>query len=173
MCALGYASFLSAKPFQKPKCAQRITGNGPQEGPRGMNSVKRSKTLPTGVFGRSLATGVGSFGYGAMRFKKSQLGSFKMKRFEIFCSDLCTIEYPITKLFRTVVRIRRLRPDHSKESNKSYRIVFCSEASAARPRHVGADHAAAAAWAEAKTAQRRCASMCGGDAQRAAASLCY
>ena len=137
-----------------------------------LNSVKRkAKPFRRGPLG--FATGVGSFGYGAMRFKKSQLGSFKMKRFEIFCSDLCTIEYPITKLFRTVVRIRRLRPDHSKESNKSYRIVFCSEASAARPRHVGADHAAAAAWAEAKTAQRRCASMCGGDAQRAAASLCY
>ena len=172
MCALGYASFLSAKPFQKPQCAQAYHRKWPPGGAtRYELGQTKSKTLPTGAFG--LATGVGSFGYGAMRFKKSQLGSFKMKRFEIFCSDLCTIEYPITKLFRTVVRIRRLRPDHSKESNKSYRIVFCSEASAARPRHVGADHAAAAAWAEAKTAQRRCASMCGGDAQRAAASLCY
>jgi hypothetical protein len=34
------------------------------------------------------APGVRSFGYGAIRFKSShRTGSFKMKRFEIFCSD--------------------------------------------------------------------------------------
>ena len=56
-----------------------------------MNSVKRSKTLPTGVFG----PGVGSFGYGAMRFKSSQsAGSFKMKRFEIFCTTYRTAYQP-------------------------------------------------------------------------------
>ena len=47
-----------------------------------------------GVFG----PGVGSFGYGAMHFKSSQsAGSFKMKRFEIFCSDPFThqpVEWP-------------------------------------------------------------------------------
>ena len=49
----------------------------------------QTKQNPSDRIGRgSLAPGVGSFGYGAMRFKSSRsAGSFKMKRFEIFCSD--------------------------------------------------------------------------------------
>ena len=77
-------------------CLNLIVGNGPRGsisftlgcGGGSINSVKRSKTLPTGVFATSRPRG-----WGLLVTERCVLnhhnwtGSFKMKRFEIFCSD--------------------------------------------------------------------------------------
>ena len=53
-----------------------------------INSVKRSKTLPTGIFGTSRPRGWGLLvTERCVLNHHNRTGSFKTKRFEIFCSD--------------------------------------------------------------------------------------
>ena len=90
-----------------------IVGNGPPGsisftlgcGGGSINSVKRSKTLPTGVFATSRPRG-----WGLLVTERCVLnhhnwtGSFKMKRFEIFCSDPFTHQMARERTKRGMLR---------------------------------------------------------------------